>query len=301
MGNIFNKGEIGKIVKIKINNEDKLVHLISDCDLGSELVYFISDCGLGSELINLIKGAIYADRQNLQFIINDTNWNNGNWNDFFVSDIEINRKIKGKTICLKPSIDRQKNIKILNRPAIDVWYDIYNLKTSYNEMRSYAKKIFILNPKIMNHIIQTKSIPIKKNYIGVHIRRGDKITTKESREIPIKFYIDEIVKYSDIKHIYFASDDTNFVKEIINELNEKYPNYYTFEYSDKYINGHNQFSYNKLSLIEKKEKVIDLIYDIQRLILSKVFICTFSSNISRFVELFRDDKSISLDCPWHTF
>ena len=105
------------------------------------------------------------------------------------------------------------------------------------------------------------------DFIGVHIRRGDKITTGEMDNISLKRYVSKIEEY-DIDDVYIATDDISTINSIREALDNKYKIY------------HNPCL---------KTNGFD----------SKNFIGTYSSNLSRVVPcIIGFDKCISLDDEW---
>lgn len=249
-------------------------------------VHVLMPCGFCSELINLIKSIIFAKKLNYNILINDNYWNFGKFDEIFQTKIKTINSIHEGIICYK---------SLMNK---GLFKEVFNSNPTYEEMSKVAKKLFILQPNIMEDTLKKFSNFEfkKKEYIGVHIRRGDKITSNESKNITKDKYINEILNHSKIQNIVICTDDTEFSNEVIKELLTK-KNFNIF-IKNKTTKGYDQSEFNNLSSELKRDHLIDFLNDIQILINSKIFICTFSSNVSRFIALFRNGNNYSLDIPW---
>jgi len=107
--------------------------------------------------------------------------------------------------------------------------------------------------------------------------------------------------YIDFKpRVYVASDEYN----IINELQYLKPDWEFIQFSKTYLQSysHNQEIFNRLSVHTKVELTRILLTDIEILSRVKYVVCTFSSNICRFVQILRKqepDTVLSLDQEWY--
>lgn len=251
-------------------------------------IYYIlsKHTGFGSNINNMIAGCIYANKNNYNFILIDDIWCDGKWLHYF--DINNNFIVNTKSFI---DIEKDQNHIIANLvdsnyiKTKNMWDDVRHGYT-YDEASIYAKKIY--NPKNKSIFMSLYN----KKYIGIHIRRGDKYI--EATPIPINIYIEEIKYHSkllNIDNIYYMTDDILSLSEIISSLPEL--NHY---YIHKKTTGYDQDSHNNLDINIKNELIDNLITDINTLIKSDFAILTYSSNIGRFIALFRNtDECKSLD------
>ena len=140
---------------------------------------------------------------------------------------------------------------------------------------------------------------IPNNYIGVHIRRGDKITSKEMEEIRLDKYVNTIINYKSVSsNVFIATDDTSIINDIKEKLN--FHGFNIFYNSKNQSTGFNEAFFNKASKQTRREETINVLFDMDVLIHSKFFIGTYTSNLSRVVPFFLGlDKCISLDNDWN--
>ena len=99
--------------------------------------------------------------------------------------------------------------------------------------------------------------------------------------------------------IYIASDES----DVINQLRNLRPDWEFIQFSHPSVsfNGHQQRVFNRLSVNVKLQSTRILLTEIEILSRVKYLICTFSSNICRFVQTIRKQESqtvLSLDQQW---
>jgi hypothetical protein len=239
-------------------------------------IYINSGQGLFSAINEIVKAHVYAKKNNLELIIIDKDWNYGSWNNYFEKSLKT-------TSIYEKDINLYTFIGSSSKP------------TSYEEMKESASIIFM--PK--NKELFVYPALEDKKYISVHIRKGDKISTGESGFISNDIYIKEIYdkcKELNIINVYYATDDIENLTEIMRKL----PNlnhYYNNNNRNK--TGYNNSNFNNLSSNDKKIEFDNMMIDFFTIVNSDFFICTFSSNVSRFVALYRDPtKCKSLDTKW---
>lgn len=239
--------------------------------------------GLFSVINELIKALVYANKNNYHLVIVDDDISFGSFLRYFneyplfftvVSNIDM-------------SDINQKNIYTKLGSASD--------NTSYEEMALYKDIIF--RPKqefLYNGFIYEPLI--NKKYISIHIRKGDKILS-ESQDIDNDIYASVINKYCillNISNVYYATDDTDNLTEIITKL----PHLNHF-YNKIKSSGYSNELYKTRTLSEKDEDFKNMMIDLYTVINSEFFICTYTSNVSRFIALYRDrSKCLSLDIEW---
>jgi Alpha-(1,6)-fucosyltransferase N- and catalytic domains len=154
--------------------------------------------------------------------------------------------------------------------------------------------------------IETCRIKNLLDYIGIHIRKGDKLL-KEAREIPINRYIKAIERIlhrnKTIQQIFVASDN----HEVVNELRKLKPAWKFISIHDQNHHttnrtSHFQSHFNRLSEKEKLFETRLFMCELQMLIDSQYVLCAMSSNVCRLVQILRHQHpstAISLDRSWY--
>lgn len=268
-----------------------------------EKYYFhLSTWGLFSEINNMINAMILCLIEQKQFVLVDANWNYGKWDDYFDSVFYVEHT---HPVSKSHSFDRSdlnhptrlwnmsRDTNILSRPC-----DIFQTCDLYTRRKILAHIIF--RPKIGYCVsnIQDQTC----DYIGVHIRAGDKIDAHEMKKIEINKYaqkIQQIAANYNIYNVFYASDDSRLIKNISEQLGSDFSTMYADTNNNN--SGYSQHTFNYyMSNAEKRTQFSNLINEVMSLIKSKYLVCTFSSNVSRFVALFIPlSNCYSLDDVWY--
>lgn len=167
---------------------------------------------------------------------------------------------------------------------------IYTLKAA-------AKDVFTIKTNIQEEInILKSSIPAID--IGIHIRKGDKITTNEADDLPIEIYIDAVQKAyiklgKERVNIYLMTDTNSIIEEFRVKMDKNW-SLYVIE-SVFPVDGHIQEVYNNYEYKVKAYLYKRLLAELDILINSSIVICTFTSNIGRYIYLKGENEVISVD------
>jgi len=196
---------------------------------------------------------------------------------------------------------------------------------SMNDYKRAIKEVYVYNDKIREIIENTKKELSLTNYSGIFIRRGDKLISRESNFIDTYKFVDLLlIKNPECKTIFLQTDDYNCYLEMKKyiEDNNLQINLITlckentkggmiiFNYNqEKLINEKNSNDGNKEYLLqtishlyqykpvntmnneEIYEHVIDMLTGIDILLNSKMVICDYSSNVSRFIKLAHNNSN----------
>ncbi len=299
------------------------------------IIYSLSSRGLYSELFNLCLAIIYAQHRHLSLTLNTWLWNSRikkGWLDYFeptltccnnpfsaqdrvytnekpwVFKIYFNPKefysfyyrfiLNKLYLCFYPRHILTKDIfeKMRSKEFI---YGVLK-EDAFNHMAYIFRQFYVLNSETKKQIeYRIEHLKIPKNYIGVHIRRGDKITSKEMKAIHLDKYINTILEHKNISlNVYIATDDVSIINDIKPILNSH--GIKTFYNCLNYNQGFDENNYNQASKQTKQEDMINVLLDMEILIHSKFFIGTYTSNLSRVVPFFLGlNKCISLDNGWN--
>lgn len=289
----------------------------------SKIVYSLGRRGFFSEINNLVLAIIYSRRNNYKLLVNSLYWNcrvNIGLGDYFslnisetINPLSAQMTRTGISQGFNPRnphdwfykfCDYSNGIyELFNKNTI--WgKDIYEKIRSNSFRESISKdefsktlcSILTLNQDVKTKIESTRNaIKLPKDYIGIHIRRGDKITTGEMENISLDEYVDEIKK-GNTSNIYIATDDLTTVEIIRDSLGSDYRVFYN---PDLNARGFDEGSFNKMSKQAKQKETETLLTDMFILFGSKKFIGTYSSNLSRVVPcVIGFDKCVSLDNEW---
>jgi hypothetical protein len=296
---------------------------LNGLDKKSELIYPLSNRGLFSELNNLVLAVLFCLENNIRLKLYSEKWISGKWEDYFIPLFE-----EYKGIIPIP-------VYIYSKGRKDFFYRIYHIYLKnriilqdgiWNEMRSNSfieKHFFYPELGINGNVFQAKrqlfniildynnetakeifslkdtELDFVKKSCGIHVRRGDKVNgnSKESELFNIESYINKAQENdSDIRQFTICTDD----RKVLENFKNKYPKYDYFSLCPPNRLGYFQYEFNIITNYEEKRKeVINILKDANLLITSKMFIGTYSSNISRFIVLMRNNENChSLDTNW---
>ncbi|CAM9400430.1 unnamed protein product, partial [Hapterophycus canaliculatus] len=155
-------------------------------------------------------------------------------------------------------------------------------------------------------------------FLGLHIRRGDKVTSGEAAWHPGEEYLDAAVAYlegdeselgvEDITGIWIASDDSR----VVDEIKVLAPSYLprvdnsTIFWASGGVEGGPEVE--RTATRTDKQTYAGFVYalaDLQQLTTADVFVGTYSSNLGRLLALLRESigqknraTAISIDATW---
>jgi hypothetical protein len=161
-----------------------------------------------------------------------------------------------------------------------------------------ARRVFTLQEPIQEKIANLrKGIPAID--YGIHIRTGDKITTGEMKAISLDSYLEATREYQKVSgkstlNVYIMTDSL----KAFNLFKEKADSSWTLYNLRSPIqnpDGHIQSNYNSYSSDLKMAAFHHFLAEIHILKDSSAILCTFSSNIGRFIRLLTDSPIHSLD------
>lgn len=299
------------------------------------IVYSLSTRGMYSELFNLCIAIVYASHYHMKLKVNTWLWNSRTekgWLDYFEPTLKssnnpfsaqdkvyTNEKPWIGKVYYKPKefftfyyrffLNKLYHLVFPHHLLTkDIFEDMRSQefihgvlgKDAFFLMASSFKHMYILNKITKDHLKQRiDELKIPKDYIGVHIRRGDKITSREMKEMHLDLYINTIINYKDISsNVYIATDDTSIINEIKEKL--RHNGFNVFYNSLNRSTGFNEAVFNHSSKQERREETFNVLSDMEVLIHSKFFIGTYTSNLSRVVPFFIGlDNCISLDNDWN--
>ena len=166
-----------------------------------------------------------------------------------------------------------------------------DLKGLYQDI---INKTYRFNDKVYQDIIKeiaAINIP-KDDYIGLHIRAGDKIL--ENKLFDIEDYF-EIVrkKATGFKNVFLMTDDYR----VYEKCKLYYPDYDFFTTCSENEMGYDNVKFNLQNNEQKYLDMVKLLASIELLNNSKVFIGVYNSNPGQFLYLRRNDCTYFVDIP----
>jgi len=236
-----------------------------------------STSGYGSNFFNFFMCYLYARSQNKVLYLKDTK---NNITDSFHLILDTFQELPGITYTLKNGMTVQQLYgNELKKFCVALDEEVLKVE---------AKRIFKLQPAI-----QTKINVLKKGLssfdLGVHVRTGDKITTGEMKKIPLDFYLTEIKEFqtsSGLKKlsIYLMTDSVTVIAYFKKKAD---PSWVIVSIPSPITNqdGHIQNQFNSYPIGMKMNAYIHFLTEIQILQSCPTVLCTFSSNIGRFLYL----------------
>lgn len=169
-----------------------------------------------------------------------------------------------------------------------------------DEVRDLARGVFTFTPAVQEAILAA-NINLPQIDIGVHIRTGDKITTGEMKAITLDKFVEAIqvqqrLLQKDRITAYIMTDNADILQPLRDKLGSNVT-CVRINPPATIHNGHDQGVYNTLRPEIKQKAFYHFLTELYILQQAPQVICTFSSNIGRFLYMTREsvDKIISLD------
>lgn len=175
-------------------------------------------------------------------------------------------------------------------------------RMSFQQKRQLTQQIFQFQPAIAERIEAIiAQLDLSPIYACFHIRRGDKVGESESgsrhREAR-RFETRQYLGKTSLKCLYVCTDDYRSFRD----LKAIVPPTYRFAtLCPPHETGHSTCNRNLAKRYFSEEEVVRLLCEIVIASRSKVFVGTYSSNLSRFIALIHQNpcECYSLDIGWH--
>lgn len=132
-------------------------------------------------------------------------------------------------------------------------------------------------------------IGLPNEYIGLHVRAGDK---KTERELIIpQNYLETAKKTTKCKHVFLSTDDYR----IYEQLRDTNPDYIFYTTTSPEEKGYDQNVAVHSSNGHIRRNLIELFTSIDIFLHSKLFVGTYSSNPGLFIGMQIDDRMVGMD------
>ena len=171
---------------------------------------------------------------------------------------------------------------------------------------SEARTVFKLNAVTQEKVnTYLKSAAFPAFDIGIHIRMGDKITSGEMAAISLDTYRKaiqdaQILLKKDTLNIYVMTDNSPILSSLKEAAN---PSWSLYSLKPPIPStGHDQKTFNAQPTKDKMESYYHFLSELHIMQRCPYIVCTYSSNIGRFLYMTREPGSIiqSLDIPIFT-
>lgn len=181
-----------------------------------------------------------------------------------------------------------KNYKILNENVITDFYE-GNLK---GLLKKIAINTWVFNEEIAKEIdIITRKLELPANYIGMHIRKGDKVQENKVYRYDQYFEVLKLNTANKNKSIFIFTDDFT----VIEQARTSFPEFNYYYLCDKDEKGYNNVIFNNRDIEFKRIKLVNLFASIQILIRSVAYIGVYNSSPDMFIDLLRDNNTFWVD------
>ncbi len=260
-----------------------------------------AEAGFFSEYNNMILAMLYCLTYKIQFVLYSKDAIFGNkegWKDYFLPFVKENKKDFNEKYNRRQSRPNRKLDRIkakIYKILTGIDYFTYDLWPYFHNREMEKHNYFIpelgINGNLQeacatlikltwNYNAETeivikekiKSINLTEEYIGFHIRSGDKFIEAEMKSIEV--YMNKAKEISQIKNIFVLTDDYRLIELLKKEYSSF--NFYTFCKEDERGYFHGEFQKNNKDQI--RDAHLNLFASIDVLSGSKAFVGTFSSN-----------------------
>ena len=246
-----------------------------------------STSGYGSNFFNFFHCYLFARHKKQTLYLKDTKNNISNTYHLILDTFE---DLPGILYSAYDGITLQQS----NPIEMNAYYE--SLPDSVKQQE--ARRIFRVRKPIEDKLRELRK-PIPLIDYGIHIRTGDKITTGEMKAISLDSYVQATKEYQKASGkttllIYVMTDS---MKALADFQEKADPSWTVLNLPSpiQNANGHIQSNYNAYSSDQKMAAFHHFLAEIHILKDASAILCTFSSNIGRFIKLLTDSPIQSLD------
>lgn len=306
------------------------------------LLYIIqSELGFVSELNNLLNAFAYSIFTQRRFLVDGEQWNYGAFHLYFDIEATGLSPLVSMEICLNRTfvslakdhslnervdhlmVSRQgtasfRTLNALGRTFREVHRNDYLSVERKRQVGQYLWQHLSTRARqaIQSHKEQLVQFNLSSNsFDAMHIRRGDKLRHESPRLLTTADYADAIDSISTNRTVFIASDSQQTVVEQLAKVRPHWQLIYLkykaeekqsapspIQMRPRNRTGHFQYFFNRLSPDRKIYMTDMFLTEILILSEARSIVCTFSSNICRFVQLLRTQNLStirSLDIDWY--
>jgi hypothetical protein len=277
------------------------------------------EAGFFSEYNNMILAMAYCLKHKIQFSLYSKNawFSKVGWKEFFeifcreeTSEIHstINTRLLEPSgrIWLKPKTILYKRFSGINYLTYDLWFKFHNreleqetfyideigingdLRSTCGVLTDITWRYNLDTHKAVEQLI--KSVKLPDEYLGFHIRCGDKL--QETSLYPVRCYFEQIASRSVCRNAFISTDDYR----IYETIRKEYPEWTIYTLCQKDEQGYYQKEFMKKDPSEIREQYLRLFASTDILLKSKLLIGTFTSNVGMYLGMrMEPEKCLGVD------
>lgn len=290
-------------------------YIKNNASFKTKYIYRFGVCGFYSDFNNMILNMLWCYQHQLQFRLSSRNcaaFGKEGWTKYFEpivpeSTLGFHERFNTREICI-PENDNFLTLVKLRVWNLCVWgYQLftnhYLMKDIFHNPRTtlYSKIHFNLptlnvdgdlqdacrtmidivyrfNSDTSAHIRQLQDgLHLPDQYIGIHIRRGDKDI--EWSPVDIEVYMNKAKQYSNLKDIFIFTDDYL----VFESLEKQYPDFRFYTFVSKEERGYDNAQFSKVSKEKQDEQLLRMFASMEVLARSEHFIGTLNTNPGMFL------------------
>ena len=174
--------------------------------------------------------------------------------------------------------------KHYSMPSFGIDGDLWEVKQKFLQM------IYVLNEKTQAWVDKrNRTLQLPPSYVGVHMRRGDKVWEGEAELIPTDAYIHKIQEIApDAQCIFIGTDDYTAVEEFRRQCPQHWQ---VITSCPEKKRGYNQKIMFAQTAQVINEEHLNALADVAVMVSAQHFIGNYSSNISQTVGQLRGNKN----------
>jgi hypothetical protein len=269
------------------------LNVVKPLDKKSSFMFETTDTGFCFQFNQYLYAVLYAAKEDVPLVVNDTS-----------NAVSIRYPLIKNTFVTPPEIsfvDSQVvSATSLKKRVVQIRNFLNG--TRPEELRNAAKGILPWNPSLLQKlgpILDAKYFPGEFD-VGVHIRAGDKITSGEMKNIPIEQYIRAVKAYQTKSgkkklDIFVMSDSSLKLDEFIKKKDAAWTVHTIAAPSS--MQGHVQRDFNASSSGTRMNAYLNFVAELFLMQQVPHIVCTFSSQVGRFLYLTSENEVVSVDDP----
>ncbi|XP_013397056.1 alpha-(1,6)-fucosyltransferase isoform X2 [Lingula anatina] len=297
-----------------------------DCAKAKKIVCTLDkECGFGCQMHHLVYCLATAYETERTLILNSKGWRyaSDGWETVFRPLSNTCTDDSGSSRAKWGGTNHRNDTQVIDLPILDIVKPLprslplavpedilRDLRLVHGNpavwwVGQLARYLFRLQPKTRNYISgAARKLNFHGIVVGVHIRRTDKITTKEATRHELDEYMSFVEDYQQmtqfsrpahLPRVYLATDDP----DVVAEARRKYPQYRFLNDLSTSKSASEETRYSEASLL-------GIIMDTYFLSRTNFLVCTFSSQVCRLayelMQTHHTDASAqyrSLDDTWY--
>ena len=287
---------------------------------------FFHGAGFGSEVNNLLYAIYYFNQHDFEYGVLSKNWVSAfkhGWQDYFTSTLSPARNhsvrfgyvilVHHLDYALRKVLSRKNYFRIRYRilsalyTAVPQQGFIVRPLRNFQTMRNYAAvqrnmdhdRFLAAMHALITDLWQpveriqslAKSLRPEQEYIAVHVRRGDKVTSGEDRYYYLEEYTTAIRRLpSRVRNLFVMTDDVR----VIEAMQRQMPEYNVLYNRELTLEGYCQNAFESFSALQVMQATDMVIAEVEVARRSTAFVGTYRSNLFRLIEYLRGSRCIDI-------